>query len=68
MLTTDGFFEWENADREQFGLSRLEEIIRASSQLSSDEIIRSIYTSAKEFSGGTEQDDDLTAVVLKRKP
>ena len=68
VLTTDGFFEWENAEGEQFGLSRLEEVIRASSDFSSDEIIRSIYTSAKEFSGGTERDDDLTAVVLKRSP
>ena len=67
VLTTDGFFEWENAEGEQFGTSRLEEAIRASSDLSPNEVIRSIYASVKEFSGGTEQDDDLTAVVLKRK-
>lgn len=67
VLTTDGFFEWENAEGEQFGLSRLEEVIRVSSDLSADEIIRSIYTSVKEYSGGTEQEDDLTAVVLKRR-
>jgi serine phosphatase RsbU (regulator of sigma subunit) len=35
VLPTDGFFEWENAEGEQFGVQRMEAVIRASRQLPS---------------------------------
>jgi serine phosphatase RsbU (regulator of sigma subunit) len=67
VLTTDGFFEWANAQDEQFGIERMEAIIRASREKSPAEIISALYRAVIEFSGGTSQDDDLTAVVIKRK-
>jgi len=66
LLTTDGFFEWENDRGEQFGLPRLEGVIRASRDFSSAEIITKLYASVCAFSNGTKQQDDLTAVVIKR--
>lgn len=66
VLATDGFFEWANAQGEQFGTKRLEETIRASRDKPAREIISSLYRAVVEFSGGTKQQDDLTAVVIKR--
>jgi serine phosphatase RsbU (regulator of sigma subunit) len=67
VLTTDGFFEWANAKDEQFGVKRLEETIRASREQPPAEIIAALYKAVIEFSGGTKQGDDLTAVIIKRK-
>jgi serine phosphatase RsbU (regulator of sigma subunit) len=67
VLTTDGFFEWANAQEEQFGVKRMEDTIRASREKTPAEIISALYKAVIEFSGGTKQDDDLTAVVIKRK-
>jgi serine phosphatase RsbU (regulator of sigma subunit) len=67
VLTTDGFFEWANAQDEQFGIKRMEDTIRASKEKPPAQIISALYNAVIEFSGGTSQDDDLTAVVIKRK-
>jgi serine phosphatase RsbU (regulator of sigma subunit) len=67
VLATDGFFEWANAASEQFGTKRLEETIRASREQSSSDIISALYRAVVDFSGGTKQQDDLTAVVIKRR-
>ena len=66
LLATDGFFEWANAQGEQFGAQRLEEAIRATRHLPPKEIISKMYGAVVEFSGGTKQQDDLTAVIIKR--
>jgi serine phosphatase RsbU (regulator of sigma subunit) len=66
VLPTDGFFEWENVEGEQFGLERMEEVIRASRQLAPAEIIAQLYDAVTKFSNGTKQQDDLTAVIIKR--
>jgi serine phosphatase RsbU (regulator of sigma subunit) len=65
-LATDGFFEWANGQKEQFGAERLEGAIRASRHLSPKEIISTVYRAVVDFSGGTKQQDDLTAVIIKR--
>jgi serine phosphatase RsbU (regulator of sigma subunit) len=67
VLTTDGFFEWANSQDEQFGLSRLQEAIRSACHLPAREIITRLHADVVKFAGGTAQQDDLTAVVVKRK-
>lgn len=67
VLVTDGFYEWENGHGEQFGLQRLESVVRQSPDCSAKEIIARLRFSVEDFCEGTEQKDDLTAVVLKRK-
>jgi len=67
VLTTDGFFEWANAKGEEFGVKRLEEAVRSSKERPPGEIISALYKAVIDFSGGTKQNDDLTAVVIKRK-
>jgi serine phosphatase RsbU (regulator of sigma subunit) len=66
-LATDGFFEWENPEGEQFGVPRMETVLRESRGLPAEEIIAKLRAAVNEFSRGTEQKDDLTAVVLRRK-
>lgn len=66
VLATDGFFEWEDASGEQFGLERLEQTIRTACHLAPEEIIAELYDAVKHFAAGTKQMDDLTAVVIKR--
>jgi serine phosphatase RsbU (regulator of sigma subunit) len=67
VLVTDGFYEWENPDGEEFGLRRLEEVIRESRDARAEEGIARLRSAVEKFCKGTEQKDDLTAVILKRK-
>jgi len=67
VLVTDGFYEWENSKGEDFGLVRLERTIREARDSSASEIIEKLRAAVESFCQGTEQKDDLTAVVLKRK-
>jgi len=66
VLATDGFFEWANWQGELFGPKRLEEVIRTSKEKHPREIISALYQATIAFSGGTKQQDDLTAVIIKR--
>jgi serine phosphatase RsbU (regulator of sigma subunit) len=66
LLITDGFLEWENSAGEQFGTDRLEEFIQSNGHLGPEEIIAELYARVLEFAGGTAQQDDLTAVVIKK--
>jgi serine phosphatase RsbU (regulator of sigma subunit) len=66
VLITDGFFEWSNAAGEQFGVTRLGEAIRRASGLPAEQIIEQLHAAVADFVQGTVQDDDLTAVVIKR--
>ena len=66
LLITDGFSEWENDRGEDFGVQRLEQVIRASRDLSSSETIARLYDAVVTFADGTSQKDDLTAVLIKR--
>jgi serine phosphatase RsbU (regulator of sigma subunit) len=66
LLITDGFVEWENPDSEQFGATRLEDVVRSARNLSPEAILQSLYEAVITFSRGTRQQDDLTAVIIKR--
>jgi len=66
VLITDGFFEWENGERDDFGIPRLQDAIRAARHLPAPQIISSLHEAVLRFAGGTKQADDLTALVVKR--
>ncbi|HET8781680.1 MAG TPA: PP2C family protein-serine/threonine phosphatase [Pyrinomonadaceae bacterium] len=67
VLITDGFYEWQSPEKEEFGVERVKNVIRDARDCSAEEVISRLYKAVKDFSKGTEQADDLTAVVLKRK-
>ena len=66
LLATDGFFEWENDTGEQFEIKRMEAVIRKCRDATPKEIIAKLYQAVVTFSNGTKQQDDLTAVIIKR--
>jgi len=66
LLTTDGFFEWENETGEAFGVQRMEQVVRAFRESAPKDIISELYHAVVKFSDGTKQQDDLTAVIIKR--
>ena len=68
VMYTDGVVEARNTNDEEFGVKRLEEVVRASSSKRAHEIVRAITNAVDEYSdevGGPE--DDLTVSVIKVK-
>ena len=68
VLLTDGFYEWDRPDGEQFGTERIADLIRRHHALPAAEFIQVVYRAVVEFSAGTRQGDDLTAVIVRREP
>jgi len=66
-LVTDGFTEWENPEGEEFGIPRLEAVLRDAQGLPADEIVDRLRLAVADFCEGTVQKDDLTAVIIRRK-
>jgi serine phosphatase RsbU (regulator of sigma subunit) len=66
LLATDGFFEWEDDRGEQFGTERMQQVMRENRDFVPTEIISKLYERVTAFSNGTKQQDDLTAVIIKR--
>ena len=66
LLITDGFFEWENSAGQEFGSERLAAVVRQFSDREPEIIIAELYDSVLKFAQGTPQQDDLTAVLIKR--
>lgn len=68
VLFTDGFFEWANEDGKQFGLDRLRAVVTENREQSAAEIISEMDKAIRKFIGNRRQDDDMTAVVIRRLP
>lgn len=64
-VLTDGFFEWEREDGEQFGVGRVEHIIGRRSEQPAEKILGAILGALFAFAD-TPQSDDLTVVIVKR--
>jgi phosphoserine phosphatase len=66
VLVTDGIVEWSNEQGQQFGTDRLARVIRARHGSSPHTLIEEIDREVLDFTRGTMQLDDTTAVVIKR--
>jgi len=66
VLLTDGFYEWQRPDGEQFGTERVAEVIRRHHREPASVWIERLVAAVVAFSEGTPQADDLTAVVVRR--
>lgn len=64
---TDGVTEAFNADGEEFGEERLEELLRSSSHMSADEVRDTVVRCVRDWCATAPQHDDLTFIVLKVK-
>jgi serine phosphatase RsbU (regulator of sigma subunit) len=66
-MITDGFLEAQNAGDVEFGRDRLLQVMRTSVSLPAEEIVQRLHDAVRIFSGSQPQNDDLTAVVCRRK-
>ena len=64
-LVTDGFYECENAQEEQFGIARICAVMRDNRGQPASELIRQLHLAIGDFAVGAPK-DDLTVVVIKR--
>jgi len=67
-LYTDGIVESRKDKEEEYGDERLVERIKESGTLSAREIMDKVYEDVFSFTGCTEAGDDMSLIVLKRKP
>ncbi len=66
VLVTDGFIEWANSNGDEFGVNRLQEAVRAHRDKTAEAIIAAVHSALVKFAGSMPQNDDLTALVVKR--
>jgi len=62
---TDGFTEAQNTGRNEYGVSRLEEVIRSNDSREPQDLINNIIEDVSSFIGTNEQHDDMTMIVIK---
>jgi serine phosphatase RsbU (regulator of sigma subunit) len=62
---TDGFTEAMNKNKEEYGEDRLSKTINDNILLSSEDLLKKIYSDVRSFIGKEKQHDDMTIVVVK---
>jgi phosphoserine phosphatase len=68
VLLSDGFYECENPRGEAFGEARVQELVATHHDKSMAEWLQILFESVTRFMDGAPQEDDMTAVVVKREP
>ena len=64
-LGTDGIWETPDRNGEMFGKQRFQDVIRKNADRDAAAIIEAVYKDLNQFSSGTEQEDDVTLVIVK---
>ncbi len=64
-LYTDGVNEAVNDTREEFGVERMKDCLRASAGTKPVEVVRDMLREVEKFSGGIDQSDDITMLALQ---
>lgn len=67
LIYTDGITEAMNENEEEFGVSRLIQVLRQNKNSSSNGIIDEIINSVQRFTGDVPQMDDMTLLIVKRE-
>ena len=65
ILYTDGFSEAMNSRHQEFGESRIRDIIDLNSTHNAGQLLLSIEKQIKSFVGSTAQHDDMTMVIVQ---
>ena len=66
MLYTDGVTEAMDADREEFGMDRMQKVFADRPPRNSKEAIDMIFEAVHAFAGATDQSDDITCLTISR--
>ncbi|MCP4711281.1 MAG: SpoIIE family protein phosphatase [Planctomycetes bacterium] len=64
-LLTDGFYEWARSDGEMFGIERVVDVITDKRDGSAEDILCAIRKATEAFAD-LQQNDDLTAIIIKK--
>ena len=68
MLLTDGFFEWQRpSDSEAFGIARIHDVLRQHAGEDAASLLQHLDKAVRDFTAVSNQGDDMTAVVIKRR-
>jgi sigma-B regulation protein RsbU (phosphoserine phosphatase) len=65
-IYSDGLTECESPSDEEFGVSRLVDMLRSSGDRQLSEVIRTVDGAVTDFARGLDQGDDQTLVLLRR--
>lgn len=68
VLLSDGIFEYHNATNEQFGETRVTEIVCSMHAQSAAALSEALFAAVEAFADGAPQQDDMTIVLVKRQP
>jgi sigma-B regulation protein RsbU (phosphoserine phosphatase) len=66
VIYSDGVSEAPNIDREQFGMERLEEVVRKHREKSAVQMQEAIHSAVRTHLGELQPADDMTLVIVKR--
>ncbi len=66
VLLSDGFFEHQDPNGEFLGTEPVTSILSENRNRTAEEILAALRQRLEAFARGTPQDDDLTAIILKR--
>ena len=66
VLVSDGVFEQENARGEAFGEARVRSVIERHADRAASDVIAGLLAAVQSFADNATQDDDMTAVLVKR--
>ena len=67
-LLSDGIFEYRDEKGEQFGVPRVETVLRGASDLPVERIAEDLLAAVHAHGGGSPQEDDITVVLVRRNP
>jgi phosphoserine phosphatase len=67
-LLSDGIFEYRNASGEQFGVARVEAVLRETREEPVERIATELLAAVRAHGGGAPQEDDMTVVLVRRDP
>jgi sigma-B regulation protein RsbU (phosphoserine phosphatase) len=67
VFCTDGIFEAFDALGREFGAARLADVVEATRERSSREVVDAIFAAVQDFRGDVTPNDDMTAVAIKIK-
>jgi len=66
VLFTDGIIERLDPRGDQYGLDRLKDLVRSLEKNGAQASVESIFQAVDAHAGGTPENDDMTAVVVRR--
>ncbi len=67
VLFTDGIPEGRNRAQEEYSEERLKNLVINHRDLSTGQLSAKIFEDVEAFSAGTEQADDITLVIIKKR-